>query len=113
MSTCDKGIFLHKIEPPLCLLKYPVREGETWRARSKINGVEFLIIRTVGKWEQVEVPAGKFKAIKVHVDYDENVAPFWTDYWFAADVGIIMMASTSTLKGTAKLVKFEKAGDKK
>ena len=112
ISTSDKGVFLHKLEPPVCLLKYPVKEGASWRVQSKNNGVEYLVVCTVGKWEQVEVPAGKFKAIKVHVEYEENVAPFTTDYWFAADVGIVML-STSSLKGTTKLVKFEKAGDKK
>jgi hypothetical protein len=112
ISTSDKGVFLHRLEPPVCLLKYPVKEGATWRVQTKNNGVEFLVICTVGNWEQVEVPAGKFKAIKVHVEYEENVITFTTDYWFAADVGIVML-STSSLKGITKLVKFEKAGDKK
>jgi len=112
ISTSASGVFLHKLVPPVCLLKYPVKEGATWRVQSKSNGVEFLVVCTVGKWEQVEVPAGKFKAIKVRVEYEENVAPFTTDYWFAADVGIVML-STSSLKGTTKLTKFEKASDKK
>src|SRR5262249_27108126 len=112
ISTSDKGVFLHKIEPPLCLLKYPVTEGQTWRAKSTINGVGFLTICTVGKWEQVEVPAGKFKAIKVRVEYEENAAPFSMEHWFAADVGLVMSKVSGT-KTILKLEKFEKANDRK
>jgi len=116
MAPSNKGLFMAS-DPPVCVLKYPINEGDSWRTKSKLNGVEFLFICTVGKWEQVQVPAGKFKAIKVRVEAEENAVPFTSEYWFTANVGVVMqtheVSGNKATKTIMRLEKFEKASDKK
>lgn len=113
LSTSDKGIFRHRtngleMDPPLCMLKYPIKEGETWRTKTKVGPQVLPIECIVGKWEQVEVPAGKFKAIKVNITTEEAGQPIVTDYWFAAGVGVVKQtADFGGLKIVTRLEKFE------
>lgn len=92
------------------LLKYPVKEGESWESKTKI-GPDLLPIKcTVGKFAQVEVPAGKFKAIPVRVETEQKGMPVISENWFAPNVGIVQQkVEVGGMKIDIKLTKFEKA----
>jgi hypothetical protein len=85
---------------PTYYLKTPVRAGDTWDVHMKsqkgFQGVSGTM--TVGKEEDIEVPAGKFRAVPVHA----AVTPLGPDgeavraeerytRWFAAGVGVVKM----------------------
>jgi hypothetical protein len=113
LSSSDKGVFRHRyngqeMDPPLTLMKYPIKEGETWTTQTKVSGQELKIETTVGKWEEVEVPAGKFKAIPVLIVTKEAGNTISAKYWFAANVGVVMQdMDVAGLKINMKLAKFE------
>src|SRR4051794_13835172 len=56
-----------ELPEPLPLLKLPAKPGDTWEATRPGPPGEAVVTTTytVGKEEEVEVPAGKFKAIPV------------------------------------------------
>jgi len=70
------------LEKPSLLLKTPTKVGAKWEvgaARYEVTQEE----------EDIEVPAGKFKAVRVKlIDGAEST------FWFAPNVGVIKMAST-------------------
>lgn len=57
--------------PPLKYFEFPLHPGKTWRQtsiekNSKIGAVrEHTLSATVGDWEDVSVPAGTFRTIKI------------------------------------------------
>ena len=115
LAISDKGIFRHRVNgmemtPPVCLLKYPVKLGETWTGKTKSAGEELDYTCRVGKWENVEVPAGKFKAITLNISLVQGGKTIVSDYWFAAGVGIVKQEfDIAGVKGSMKLEKFEEA----
>lgn len=89
-------------DPPYRLLKLPPKEGETWEAESPATSGEPArkFKYTTGKEEEVEVPAGKFKAIRVEMETEINGLVLRTTYWHAPAVGIV------------RIVSYEKRGDR-
>jgi hypothetical protein len=93
--------------PPFLLLKYPVKPGETW-------GGEFVAANDKGKYtsqataETVEVPAGKYKTIRVAVKLEVKGQIINTTYWFARDVGFVKQTvDAPNLNVVIELQKFE------
>ena len=71
------------LEKPSLLLKTPPKVGATWDVgRAKYE---------VTKEEEVEVPAGRFKAVRVKLSDGGAESTFW----FAPNVGVIKLASTT------------------
>lgn len=69
------------VNDPGVLLKTPARPGDTWTRA----GYTF----TVGKEEEVKVPAGKYKAIPIAIERDLTGPEVkWTE-WFAPEVGMV------------------------
>jgi tRNA A-37 threonylcarbamoyl transferase component Bud32 len=97
VSCTARGIFRHRaqttweISPPLCLLSFPVRTGEAWESKLSIGELKYKVTCRVVGSEEVEVPAGKFKAVMVYMDMqlegDEEKIIFIS--WFAAGTGIV------------------------
>jgi hypothetical protein len=89
IMVSEKGVFRtsvndHKDDPPLCWLKLPVKPGERW------YGGDWF---TAADLEDIETPAGKFRAIPVTHESDGNFiallpGPSYTR-WFAPGVGLI------------------------
>jgi hypothetical protein len=77
---------------PHPLLKLPVKAGESWIAEiaSPSNIGQVKLKNTVGKEAEIEVPAGKFKAIPVETE-SEVIAglPKATTTWYAPGVGVV------------------------
>jgi hypothetical protein len=74
-------------KPPLLELKLPAKPGDTWT--SEARGVGKLTC-TVVKEEEVEVPAGKYKALAIAIKWD--VTPDHTakvKVWYAPEVGMV------------------------
>jgi hypothetical protein len=76
------------LDPPLWWLKLPhVANNEwtdTWYGQTRKH-------RTIG-WEDVEVPAGKIRAIRVERD-DNSDGTSKTTYWYAPELGCIKWSS--------------------
>jgi hypothetical protein len=68
------------LDRPVLLLKTPPKVGTKWELA---GGGEYRVT----KEEEVEVPAGKFKAVRVEVSGGEST----TVLWFAPAVGLIKM----------------------
>lgn len=107
-----KGVFRHRVNgiavsQPVCVLKYPIMKGDSWKSKTKVANQEIELRCRVGKAE-VTVPAGKYKAVTVEAEGKANGQPISTTYWFAPNVGIVKqtieIGGTST---TMELVKFE------
>ena len=91
-QTAD-GIFRHRnngqeIAPPICLLKYPVKAGSKWEGPITV-GKDAGNYTAEATEEDVEVPAGKFKAVKVVIALESNKQKINTTYWFVKDLGFV------------------------
>ncbi len=113
LSTNRQGVFRHKTNnmesvPPVCIIKYPVKPGESWEAEHQIGPQKAKVKVAVGNFQEIQVPAGKYKAISVTLttmDMGQNVT---STYWFANNVGYIKQ-TVDTPKGkvTLELEKYD------
>jgi hypothetical protein len=102
VAVSAKGVFLvevaqFKVES-VCQLKFPVKEGDTWEyhvaAQKGLAGQSGTA--TVGKVEEVQTPAGKFKAVRVEtVITTRNGAqlgpPETYSQWYDPDLGLVKL----------------------
>ncbi|MBX9580598.1 MAG: hypothetical protein K2X87_09850 [Gemmataceae bacterium] len=88
VKVTARGLFLanpdgHDFEPPRCFLELPPKAGSRWPFR--FGGVEVDATMSAGGVEEVEVPAGKFRAARVAVECEG--VPFVS--WYAPTVGVV------------------------
>lgn len=101
----DKGIFIHKLglskaftpevmtrfTPPVPRVIFPLTPGTTvqWQGRLKVAWVDKPITfeGTVVGWEDIEVPAGQFKCIKLFYDQKRGEERVQESAWYAEGVG--------------------------
>ena len=84
--------------PPLKYFEFPLYPGKSWRQTSRETNVktgatrDFTLSATVGEWENISVPAGTFRAIKITsqteiVDRVSGQRSTGTDIsWYAPDI---------------------------
>jgi hypothetical protein len=97
MSVSGKGLFQvaagnRPLDPPLCKLKLGVKPGESWeRDAPAAGGVPARKVTYTFRGEQdVEVPAGKYKAVLVESDSDlGNGRRAFVQFWYAPGVGLV------------------------
>jgi hypothetical protein len=79
------------LDPPLQMLKLPPKEGETWEVTSPAPAGKPAekFKYTTGKQEDVEVPAGKFKAVRVELEETLGGATRKSTFWYAPGVGMV------------------------
>ena len=114
LSITDKGIFRNRyngteVSPPICMLKFPIKKGSTWKVESKV-GEEKLSVSCKSDEEEIEVPAGKFKTVKVVMDAEVVGAGIIvsTTYWFSQGVGVVKQhVNINSMQFTLLLEKFE------
>ena len=86
------------LDPPIPQLRLPARPGETWE-RAPPAGGESTVRTTykIGKAADVEVPAGKFRAVAVEVVSVENgeVLSRLT-YWHAPGRGVVKVEGVTS-----------------
>jgi hypothetical protein len=101
----EDGVFLRKLglkksispevdtmfTPAMPVLMFPLTPGRKvhWEGRLKVAWVDKAIIfdgEVVG-WEEIEVPAGKFKCMRMHFDEKRGEDKVIEDVWYAPGVG--------------------------
>jgi RNA polymerase sigma factor (sigma-70 family) len=93
ITVSDKGLFRvalngKTLDKPTPLLKMPAKIGANWKLES---GATYTII----KEEEIEVPAGKFKSVRV-----ETVESGGTvTRWFAPNVGVVKITNDGNPHG--------------
>jgi len=91
----DRGVFWleigsRSIDPPICVLATPVTRGKTWEDAIKLSGEDTAKTKyVIGTEEEIEVPAGRFRAIRVDVDSEINGEHNMGVEWHAPDVGLV------------------------
>jgi hypothetical protein len=82
------GLFRKTASGKAALLKLPYKEGTTWTADDVKPGDKLTY--TMGKQKEVEVPAGKFKAIGVEAVLEQSGGETKkVTYWYAPGIGLI------------------------
>jgi hypothetical protein len=96
ISLSEKGVFRvsalgEKIDPPLCLLKMPATPGNEWETGSRPDELESKGKHKIFGPEEIEVPAGKYKVIRVEseVNFTGLSEPLRYTDWYALGVGCI------------------------
>jgi hypothetical protein len=83
------------IDPPWRVMKLPAKEGETWDVERPdpfaVRPLKFKY--TTGKEEDVEVPAGRFRAVRVDVDFVVSGSVRRATYWYAPGIGTVKTVS--------------------
>jgi hypothetical protein len=112
MSQTARGVFRHRVNglrcsPPVCLLKFPLKKGDSWETKTKVGENTVTFTCRAGN-EEVKVPAGKYKAITVRLECKIGDNKIVTTYWFAPGVGMVkQIATVGTMEITLELEKFE------
>lgn len=77
------------ITPALCILKLPYEAAATWPYKSAAGPLP-VSGNFVAEEEEVAVPAGKFKAVRVSsADFRIGQTAIPLTYWFVSDVGLV------------------------
>ncbi len=76
-------------DKPILRLKYPLQAGASWQDRAGEGGAVVEYKTTVAGEEEVEVPAGKFKAFKLKIETTSPAGRVEAYNWHARGVGIV------------------------
>jgi hypothetical protein len=115
LESRDDGVYRVRmnnvdVTPPICLIKYPLKPGQTWGAETTTGGQKMKVDCSEGKAEEVQVPAGKYQAIPCTFVATAGPAKFTSVFWFAEDVGIVKQKSEIGAQTvTMELTKYEAA----
>ena len=95
-------------EPPRQFLKNPPTTDATWAWKGKgMMGVDIDESNQVIASEAVEVPAGKFQAMKVETKVTQGGQSVMKRYWYANWIGLVKSeAETSAYKSTTVLLDY-------
>ena len=93
-------------QPTRQFLKNPLTSGDSWQWKGKgMMGVDIDESNEVAGPENVSVPAGNFKAMKVTTKVVQGGAPVTKTYWYAPGVGMVKsMTDTGSVKSTTELL---------
>jgi hypothetical protein len=98
-----------KYDPPVCILKRPPPTGARWKFESKFRG-ETQKGTAVQDEADVQVPAGKYHAVRVQSVYKMDEQEFVVTGWYAAGVGLVkQVVKAGAAEMTLELEKFEPA----
>jgi hypothetical protein len=105
-----------KYEPPKQYLQNPLVPGFKWKWNGKdYTQQEWAEDNTVAEFEEVTVPAGKFRAMKLISLVTGAAHPMTRTYWYAEGVGLIKTTTEAkTMSYGSELVDYSfKKEDKK
>jgi hypothetical protein len=94
LAAGKEGVFVHRakgvtFEKPLQLFKFPLTKGESWQGEARSSSGSVLYrFRSVGE-EEIEVPAGKYKAFRVDWTIEQGAAGTVGSTWLARSVGMV------------------------
>jgi hypothetical protein len=110
VEVSEKGVVRlvfarRKLDPPSPMLQLPAKPGDKWEYQPRAARGEFPKTKTtVGKEEDVEVPAGKFKAIRIDHERDGKDSERQTQ-WYAPRVGLVKTITVRDGKETVSVLK--------
>ena len=103
LSVDDHGIIcwarinldgqLVKFDPPQTMIAAPLKKGATWDFNGQAGELKVQQHYEVLGEETIEVPAGKFRAYRIHGDQTEPNR-MTIDRWFTPNVGIVKDITT-------------------
>ena len=90
-----------KLDPPKTVIKLPFKPGEKWDYQPKPEGGGPVGKRNYASVaeEEVEVPAGKYKAIRIDETWEDRRGPVRSSQWHAPGVGLVKQ---STFEGSTE-----------
>jgi hypothetical protein len=81
-----------KVDPPVWSLKLPARPGDSWEVpQEQAKGKLIVLTKRVAGEEEIETPAGKFRAIRVDVGGAPG-APYYSE-WHAPGRGCVKIGT--------------------
>ena len=113
IAVTDKGVMCHRMNgvelaPPLCVLKYPFKKDDTWEVETTLGAEKMTVKGKAVGTEEVTVPAGKYKAVKVELERTVAGMQVSATSWFAPDAGVVKQTmSSGGSTATLELEKFE------
>lgn len=90
--TGRDGVML-KLEPPELVVPSSLKLGSTFEVNGDVAGVRMLQRYTVVAEENVLVPAGNIRAVRVHCD-GASLMSVSIDRWFATGLGMVKEVTT-------------------
>lgn len=116
LSSTPQGIFRYrthgvKLSPPLRLLRYPVKKGDSWESKITVGGQQEVRVTCRVGAEKVTVPAGAYDTVTVDVAMMVGGTTVGTSkYWLAAGVGMIKQKNKAgATTSVFELERFEPA----
>lgn len=116
MRVTDKGLFRMSslgtvFTEPYCVLQLPLKPGVAWTAEANRGGVTPTKYHYKAvKEEDVEVPAGNFKAFRIEVEYESAGATQRSTIWYAERVGVVKQEHKDKDSGYVKVLKSFTSG---
>jgi hypothetical protein len=122
LAADGDGVLIHKVSrgkseldvvKPFFKIKHVLRKDDEWKGQAKAEENPPQYEYRVEGEEDVEVPAGKFKAVKVHVKIESGTRHSAEgSEWYAKNVGIVKSEITIRASGddftmVSELKKFE------
>jgi hypothetical protein len=95
--------------PPKKFLKNPLVDGDTWEWAGKgMMAMPVTEKSTVSGPEEITVPAGTFKAMKVEALVTQGGMPVTKTYWYGPNVGLVKSRTQSgTVISNTELVEYQ------
>jgi hypothetical protein len=84
---------LVKLDPPQPMIAMPLKRGARWNFDGQAGNLRVRQQYEVTGEEDVQVPAGKFRAFRIH-SVQASPSPVTIDRWFAAGTGIVKDVTT-------------------
>jgi hypothetical protein len=115
LSSTPAGVFRHRsndveVAPPLCIVKYPFKEGDSFEAETVIGNQKIKMTIKNGKSEEVTVRRVKYQTIAVSIETSVNGVRINDTKWYAPGIGVVKADTDfGDKKIKLELVKFEPA----
>jgi hypothetical protein len=110
LRVTKDGVYRHRIggiemKVPVPVLRYPVKANDSWEQTTMV-GQQTIKGKVTTRFEEVEVPLGKFKAFVTDIKAEAEGKPIHSTIWFAEGVGKIKQ--TLDLGGVQVTLELEK-----
>ena len=117
LAASDAGVRIHRIlrgrtemevESPFFKLKRDLKKDDEWEGEAKASENPAKHHYLVGPEEDIEVPAGKFKAVKVSVKIESGTRHVAEGCeWYAKNVGLVKSEMTIRFGGEGTTIVSE------